>query len=288
MILICPACATRFVVDPAAIGPDGRRVRCARCAQTWFQEVPAGTMTVAGPTPVAAPPPAAPPAAAARAAQAPAPPPKAELPRRAETPALPPPVEPPDGPPNGLIATPLRGPGGAPPLATEPMPSFIGARTRLDAAQLPVLRPPERRFAVTTVQLGWAALGAFVVLFLTLLISLSDSIAAVWPATEQLYDLIGVKVTAQLRLTEPKATYRVVEGQQHLVISGQIENLSSGARSVPPLHVTLLDVKNASLASWEFRPASDPLKPGQILPYQTENASPPPNVASVDVVFAGR
>jgi predicted Zn finger-like uncharacterized protein len=284
MILICPACATRFVVDPAAIGPDGRRVRCARCAQTWFQEVPAGTMTVAGPTPVAAPP------AAARTAQAPAaappPPPKpapAEPPRRPE-----PPAAAPTETPNGLISTPLRGPGGAPPLATEPMPSFIGARTRLDGAQLPVLRPPERRIPFTNVQLGWAALGAFVVLFLTLLISLSDGIAAVWPATEQLYDLIGVKVTAQLKLTEPKAVYRVVEGQQHLLISGQIENLSGSARSVPPLHVTLLDAKNASLASWEFRPASDPLKPGQILPYQTENASPPPNVASVDVVFAGR
>jgi predicted Zn finger-like uncharacterized protein len=280
MILICPACATRFVVDPAAIGPDGRRVRCARCAQTWFQEVPAGTMTVSGPTPVAAPPPTPP------ASPTPAPSPKAE-PRRAEAPPAVP-TETPGGPPNGLIATPLRGPGGAPPLATEPMPSFIGARTRLDGAQLPVLRPPERRVPFTNVQLGWAALGAFVVLFLTLLISLSDSIAAVWPATEQLYDLIGVKVTAQLKLTEPKAVYRMVEGQQHLLISGQIENLSGSARSVPPLHVTLLDAKNASLASWEFRPTSDPLKPGQILPYQTENASPPPNVASVDVVFAGR
>lgn len=281
MILICPACATRFVVDPAAIGPDGRRVRCARCAQTWFQDVPAGTMTVGGPTPVAAA------QAAAGPAQAPVPPPNAapaEPPRRPEAPALPPPVEASDGP----IGTPLRGPGGAAPLATEPMPSFIGARTRLDGAQLPVLLPPERRIPFTNVQLGWAALGGFVVLFLVLLISLSDGIAAVWPATEQLYDLIGVKVTAQLKLTEPKAIYRLVEGQQHLLISGQIENLSGSARSVPPLHVTLLDAKNGSLASWEFRPASDPLKPGQILPYQTENASPPPNVASVDVVFAGR
>jgi predicted Zn finger-like uncharacterized protein len=41
MILSCPACATRYVVDPASLGADGRRVRCARCAETWYQEPPA-------------------------------------------------------------------------------------------------------------------------------------------------------------------------------------------------------------------------------------------------------
>jgi len=37
MILTCPACATRYLVDPSAIGPEGRRVRCARCSHTWAQ-----------------------------------------------------------------------------------------------------------------------------------------------------------------------------------------------------------------------------------------------------------
>lgn len=40
MILTCPACATRYLVDPSSIGATGRRVRCAKCGNTWTQQPP--------------------------------------------------------------------------------------------------------------------------------------------------------------------------------------------------------------------------------------------------------
>ncbi|MEX2648437.1 MAG: DUF3426 domain-containing protein [Alphaproteobacteria bacterium] len=76
MILTCPACQTRYLVDPAALGARGRTVRCARCGDTWLQEPPADQ-----PKTIDAPPPPPPPPATASGLR--------PLPRRANLPALP-------------------------------------------------------------------------------------------------------------------------------------------------------------------------------------------------------
>jgi predicted Zn finger-like uncharacterized protein len=36
MIVTCPGCAARFRVDPARLGPTGRRVRCSACGHRWL------------------------------------------------------------------------------------------------------------------------------------------------------------------------------------------------------------------------------------------------------------
>lgn len=38
MILTCPSCTMRYIVSEGAIGPNGRKVRCAHCGHEWRQE----------------------------------------------------------------------------------------------------------------------------------------------------------------------------------------------------------------------------------------------------------
>ncbi|MDA0786147.1 MAG: zinc-ribbon domain-containing protein [Proteobacteria bacterium] len=40
MILSCPDCRTRFAIDAAHLAPDGRRVKCGKCAHVWYESMP--------------------------------------------------------------------------------------------------------------------------------------------------------------------------------------------------------------------------------------------------------
>lgn len=49
MILNCPSCGTRFLIDPTLLDPDGRRVRCGRCSHSWYQARTAAVEQAAAP-----------------------------------------------------------------------------------------------------------------------------------------------------------------------------------------------------------------------------------------------
>ncbi len=49
MILTCPSCSIRYLVNDRALGAQGRVVRCARCGHSWFEEPPAAADLAAAP-----------------------------------------------------------------------------------------------------------------------------------------------------------------------------------------------------------------------------------------------
>ncbi len=67
MIITCPTCSTSYSVDPAAIGHEGKTVRCSSCANTWLQMPESAAAPQAAPeaAPEAVAQPPAPPAAPA-------------------------------------------------------------------------------------------------------------------------------------------------------------------------------------------------------------------------------
>ena len=36
MLIVCPSCATSYMIDQTAVGLAGRTVRCTRCKASWL------------------------------------------------------------------------------------------------------------------------------------------------------------------------------------------------------------------------------------------------------------
>lgn len=210
MIITCPACATRYLTDPALLGPTGRVVRCAKCRHSWMQAPPV------------------------------------DMPQRLDVP-IPPRMTPP-GPHSGLPA-------------------------RVEE------KKPRRA--------GW-------LVFLFLLIGVlagagylyRAEIATRLPQVAGLLDMFeSTPPGAGLEFSNVNFVRRQVEGQDAIVIEGDVFNTTPETRDVPTLKATLRNDQGQWLRDWTFSLDQATLEPGETARFRTMTINPPAATKRLQVTF---
>lgn len=220
VILACPACRIRYLVDEQDLNrPAGRTVRCASCGHTWRQPQPLVIR-------------------------------------------------------DRELATRIAAARIEPELGVPPRPG-----------PLPVPAPQQRRPRGRST-LSWVVIASALVLLVLAVfatIVARGEVIAVWPATAQLYALLGLPAMPSgsgLELGEVIPA-RTSDG---LIVEGDITNAGNTARAVPRLRVALRDPNEKEIQFKIIDPPTARLGPGESAHFKTtfDNAD---ETATVKVSF---
>jgi predicted Zn finger-like uncharacterized protein len=256
MLLVCPACHTRYVVPDAAIGVDGRQVRCASCKHSWFQDGAPLEPLLLEPAPPA--PSIASPLTQTEAQARPAST-QVSTPVPERTPA-PMPAE----PEHKIIAeTPVQtgfaafdSPPQPPPSAMAPPPEpthFADAASeRSQFAHEPPFKPRRNPAKLRTM----AAVIFAVVMSLGAL--------ALWQFGSPIgrFASAGIEPDLKIVLNPNHELNYKEDGTPYFIASGTIVNPTSEKLSVPDMLVTLKDAGGRPVFSWKMKPKERSIAPG--------------------------
>jgi predicted Zn finger-like uncharacterized protein len=310
MLIVCPNCATSYMIDPASVGPAGRSVRCARCKSTWFAGAPKSPSNVSAyvdsviaeaeaqqkPSPNNQPAAAMddPPAPAAddfgNNAGDPFPPPT--------EPGMPPAYDsfPQDdaapgmgGPDRGDGLAVTDAPSLVPPIEHDPFPppedgpitdvedneSYVARRQRLKAK-----RQKSKRMS------RWTAVILVLFAFNVALIGARSDVVRYLPQTASLFAAIGLPVNLRnLKFENVKIVKEGQDGVSILIIEGIITNTANKPTDVPRLRFAARNAGGQDVYTWSARPSRDVLGPKESMEFQSRLAAPPADATDVMVRF---
>ena len=283
VVIACPHCGTRYQVPPETLGPRGRQVSCAHCGKAWMAEAqmaPPDDDKLFTPTEEEA---------LDREFKA--------IEHRtgiAEIPTSLRGIMPDGAPPpevvrsiaeiKAAIAPKTVEPTPPTPPATKPTAAERAASGKLEQRQRAVARglPAAKlfrmiRIAAVVLLLAVVAGG---LLFRTEIVKLAPAMAGVYSALGMGVNVVGLEFSEVSTLMSRRGDSDVIS------VTATIRGVEARRVVVPPVVVSLLDAKGASLYQWSVMPPAPDVEPGEAVAFSAELASPPKGATQLRLGFA--
>jgi predicted Zn finger-like uncharacterized protein len=311
MLIVCPSCATSYMIDQASVGPAGRTVRCARCKVTWVAGEPKSTPDVTALVDSAiadaeaqSAPPARTEAAPPPAAVAPAPQPAqaaadgdmgaehSESITASDSKALPvepPPPEPaPAEPPATEPALIADAPSLVPPIEHEPLPDAANAEPDSEDAESFDARRQRlqgrRKRSVRSSR--WTAIILVLVACNVALLGARKDVVRYLPQTASLFAAIGLPVNLRnLKFEQVRISKEAEDGIDNLIVEGAIVSETGKPVEVSRLRFAARNSTGQEVYTWTMPPPRSILGPGERLEFRSQIPAPPADAIDVMVRF---
>jgi len=313
MLIVCPSCATSYLIDPASVGPAGRAVRCARCKSTWFAtpdkkvpDVAAFVDSVIAEAEAQSEEAFSSGSPSRPAEDAPAPEKAAaeaddfgsdesELPPHlpdAET--APPPADPATHhtdlvPFESIAPEPVAmadAPSLVPPMEHAPFPdaadadaedvdSFTARRLRLKSRHQQARRSSR-----------WTAIILVLFAFNVAVVGARNEVVRYLPQTASLFAAIGLPVNLRkLKFDNVRISKETDDGTNILIIEGTIVSTAGNPTEVPRLRFAARNASGQEVYTWTVLPGRSILAPGESLEFRSRLVAPPADASDVMVRF---
>lgn len=268
MILTCPECSARYVVDPKALLPNGRTVRCAKCRHTWREAAPDANIAATN---------------------------------EAVTEDIQQTAPPQDSPPPSENTAARENAKEEDEFAIKRARRKKRPRPMPKGSNLPALQNHNHGGSLW----GWYALGTFVVALVSSFLIFQNSISEFWPPSQKLYRTLGMenvrprpakhatekkqpKIPAQ-ELFEIKDTTPgkvIIGGVVTLKVDGNIVNITNETQTLPLLRIALKDNRGKVIRAWTFKTSAATIAPDGKVAFSTSLPNPPKDATSISVTFA--
>jgi hypothetical protein len=300
------------MIDPAAVGPAGRTVRCARCKATWIAGEPKSAPDVAaavdtviaeGETQSPAPAHAEPPPLPAAAAPQPEPAPVAADDFGAEPsesitaietempPVEPPAPEPAPAPAEAHSPEPVTiadAPSLVPPIEQESVPEAAEAEPDSEEAESFAARRQrlQARRKHTRRSSRWTAVILVLVAFNVALVGARNDVVRYLPQTASLFAAIGLPVNLRhLKFENVRISKEAEDGVNILIVEGAIVSDAGKPVEVPRLRFAARNATGQEVYTWTALPTRSILGPGERLEFRSQIPTPPADANDVMVRF---